>query len=109
MNKMDTFMDSKQAFIEIKTKGRSSFSQEELFDFECLIANSKSVSSQYAREVMKGPFPLGELGISLHSVYALNYAREVLPGRFELGEKSIKKYNSTIFFYERDVLGKNPK
>ena len=49
----------------------------------------------YARDVLKGPFPLGEEAISKDPDYAHYYARHVLKSPFPAGEETIAEANAT--------------
>ena len=42
--------------------------------------------------------------ISMYPRWAYNYARDVLKGRFELGEESISKNSELSYYYARDIL-----
>ena len=46
---------------------------------------------EYARYVIKGPFPEGEAAIATDSYYAYVYAKNVIKVRFPEGEEAIAK------------------
>ena len=65
--------------------------KEELKKREKYIAKSAQYSYYYAKNILKGPFPLGEEAIAKDTVYANEYAKEVLKGPFPAGEEAIAK------------------
>ena len=56
---------------------------------EKAIATSSEFSYEYAYLINK-PFLLGEPAIAKNAWWVIQYAKEILKGRFELGEPTIK-------------------
>ena len=60
----------------------------------------------YARDVVKGPWKLGEPMISQDALWSKKYARDVIKGRWEMGEEALSSkacwYWSTNYL---EVLG----
>ena len=65
---------------------------EELKKREKYIAKSLEYAYRYAKDILKGPFPLGEEAIAKDAKNVYYYAKEVLRGPFPLGEATISKY-----------------
>ena len=80
---------------------------EELKKREKHIAKSPIHTYQYARDVLKGPFPLGEEAISKGTQFAYSYARDILQGPFPAGEEAIAKNSNFAFQYAGAVLKKD--
>ena len=57
---------------------------------EAIIATDSKQSYDYANRVLHGPFPLGEKAISTSPYYSFQYAM-LLKRRFHLGERTISK------------------
>jgi hypothetical protein len=66
------------------------------------IAKSAEWSYEYARDVLKGKFPLGEPAIAKDRVYSYDYADVVLDARFPLGEPAIKQNQYLWQEYKKD-------
>lgn len=73
-------------------------------DEEAIIATSPTYSYLYAREVLKGPFVIGEKAISLNARRSYRYAKDVLGHRFLLGEQAILNDPVVSIQYAKDVL-----
>ena len=73
-------------------------------ELETWIARSPQLSYMYAKHVLKGPFPQGELSIAQDAQYSFRYAREILKAPFLLAESCIKESPSTAYLYARFVL-----
>jgi hypothetical protein len=58
-------------------------------DFLREALSSPLSSMQYARDILKAPFPLGEPVIAQNPYYSYLYAKFVLKGPFPLGEPVI--------------------
>ena len=67
---------------------------------EDIIGKSGTYSFWYAKFIIKSRFELGEESISRDSTLSFLYANDVLQGRFELGEESIKNSNYIITYSE---------
>ena len=65
--------------------------KEELKKREKYIAADAEYAFYYARDVLKGPFPAGEVAIARDAEYAKDYAEYVLKGPFPAGEAAIAK------------------
>ena len=77
---------------------------EELKKREKYIAKSAQYSYYYARDILKGPFPLGEEAIAKNSNSAYEYAKDVLKGPFPAAEAAIAKDAVSAYSYAKDVL-----
>ena len=66
--------------------------KEELKKREKYIAKSAIHTYQYARDILKGPFPAGEEAIAKNAGFAKLYAKRVLKKDFYLNGKLIAKY-----------------
>lgn len=71
---------------------------------ERIISTCASCSFRYARDVLKGSFPLGEAAIAVSGTMSYEYAVEVLKAPFTLGESAISKVAQRSYMYARDVL-----
>lgn len=71
---------------------------------EGIIAKDASAAFEYARQVVKGKFELGEKEIAYSEYYSLEYAKEVIEGRFELGEDAIANTGKYAIEYAREIL-----
>jgi hypothetical protein len=71
---------------------------------EKIIAKSPKYSVEYAKHILKGPFPLGEKSIKLNARHSFVYARDVLKKRFPDGEMAISSQISTTVQYASSVL-----
>ena len=60
---------------------------------EAIIATDSKQSYDYANRVLHGPFPLGEPVIATNAYKSYMYAVLVLKRRFHLGERTISKSN----------------
>lgn len=56
-------MTPEEAYQELERN--NSFSEEEVFDLECIVAQSYFFSHGYAMNILKGIFPLGDPIIDL--------------------------------------------
>ena len=93
----DTHMSPKEAFERLK-KGETD---------ECLlraVAKDKNLATEFARFVLKGPFPLGEPVIAKDAYHAYHYVSDVLKGPFPLGEPAMAKDPVFAFAYAKDTL-----
>ena len=63
--------------------------QNELKKREKMWARDPQTAYWYARDVLHGPFKIGELAIAKDSDYSYLYAKCVLKGPFKLGELAI--------------------
>lgn len=73
-------------------------------EFESVIAKSARASYLYAKLVLKDRFYEGEHVISQYSTYSYEYARDVIQGSFELGEPAIANDTHITLLYARHVL-----
>jgi hypothetical protein len=71
---------------------------------EPIIAKDPVYAYYYASEALKGLFPLGEPAIATRAIYALWYAEDILKGPFKLGEPAIAKDPEYAYQYARYVL-----
>jgi hypothetical protein len=71
---------------------------------EPTIAKHAMAAYQYARDILKGPFPLAEPAIAKHAMAAYQYARDILKGPFPLGEPAIRRSPTYSKYYEKNVL-----
>ena len=61
----------------------------------------------YARYVIKGPFPEGEAAIATDTRWSYYYAREVIKGRWPSGEAAIAKDSQDAYYayyYAKNVI-----
>ena len=77
---------------------------ERIPELEPLIATSARNACDYAENVLKGRFELGESAIIKNPGYAVEYARYTLKGRFELGEAIIATDARCSYDYAMYVL-----
>jgi hypothetical protein len=68
------------------------------------VAKSSAYAYGYARDVLNGPFPLGEPAIAKDPMYAFRYAKDILTVAFPLGEPAIARYAAHSFWYANEVL-----
>jgi hypothetical protein len=68
------------------------------------VAKSTKYSYRYAKDLLKGPFPLGEPAIAKYPTYAYFYAYEILKGPFPLGEPEIAKDPEYAYLYAKNIL-----
>ena len=68
------------------------------------IAKDPQWAYWYAKDILKGPFPLGEPAIAKESWRAFWYAAEILKDPFPLGEPAIAKDPQWAYYYALDVL-----
>lgn len=87
----------------------SNLTEEEIFDLECVIAESPIRSYRYGKEVLKGRFKLGEEAIATDAQVSYLYAKDVLKGRFLLGEKTISKDPHYSSMYAKYAYSPKPK
>jgi hypothetical protein len=73
-------------------------------EWEDIIMQNPYNTFEYARTVLKKPFPRGEDVIANDPLVSFYYAREVLKGPFLKGEDAIAKFPSLSLYYARDVL-----
>ncbi len=71
---------------------------------ERVIASSFIYSYRYARDILEGPFPLGERAISKDDAFSYEYAKYVLKGPFPKGEKAIATDGFLSFCYAFYIL-----
>jgi hypothetical protein len=71
---------------------------------ESTIAKDAYYSYWYARDVIKGRFELGESTIAADAFWAYEYARDVIKGRFEPCESTIAADAFYALYYARDVI-----
>lgn len=77
---------------------------------EPAIATDPEQSFYYAYSVINGRFELGEPAIAKNSSIALRYATRVVKGRFELGEPAIAQDENYAYQYAIEVMkGKLPE
>ena len=77
---------------------------EELKKREKYIVTSAKYAYQYARDVLKGPFPAAEAIIAKDAYYAYEYAQGVLKGPFPAGEEAIAKKTEYAYEYTKNIL-----
>jgi lambda repressor-like predicted transcriptional regulator len=70
---------------------------------EDLIARDYETSYMYAKNVLRGPFIKGEPGIAKHANYAVNYAKN---GPFPRGEDKISESIIMSFAYSTEIIKK---
>ena len=78
---------------------------KELKKREKALAKDLHIAFDYAKRILKGPFPAGEAVIAKHSNYAYYYAKEVLKGPFPAGEAAIAKDPQFSYEYAKTILG----
>jgi hypothetical protein len=101
--------DSKEDHVIELFWGKYFGNSKELKKREKTIARDSHYSLIYAKDILKGRFPLGEPAIAKSSHYSYLYAKDVLHGKFPLGEPTIAKSSYYSYLYARDVLhGKFP-
>ena len=74
-------------------------------ELEPIIAKSAYYSYQYANDILKGPFKLGEKAISTNAHYSYEYAI-LLEKRFPAGEPVIAKDANYSLYYAQWILKK---
>ena len=67
-------------------------------------SRSPRLSYLYAMNVMKGPFPLGELSLGEDANYSYLYARDVIGGAFPMGELAIARNKEFAYMYALNAL-----
>lgn len=65
-------MKPEQAFRKLR-KHEESLSEEEVFDLQCIVAESARFSQRYACNIIEQKFPLGEAAISFDDFYSFFY------------------------------------
>ena len=93
-------MTTKEAFEECLIK------KERIIDLEKIISKDPYWSNLYARDIINGPFELGEEAIASSIYYSYWYSNDVLKGQFSLGEKIISNDPGTSFHYAKFVIKK---
>jgi lambda repressor-like predicted transcriptional regulator len=73
-------------------------------EWEDIIMQNPYNTFEYARTVLKKPFPRGEDVIANDPLVSFYYAKEVLKGPFLKGEDAIAKFPSLSLYYAKDVL-----
>ena len=73
-------------------------------DLEKVIAQDANMSYEYAIDVIKGRFKLGEPTIAKNTELAYEYAVNVIQGRFKLGESVIATDAKWAYLYARWVF-----
>ena len=73
-------------------------------DWELLISTDGFFAGQYAANVLKGRFKLGEPAIAKDALWAHDYAVNALKGRFEFGEAVIATDARLAYLYAKDVI-----
>lgn len=73
---------------------------------EASIATSGELSYYYAKFILKGPFPMGENAIATDSYYAFTYAQTILKGPFPLGELIIMASGEYAIPYQKLIKRK---
>jgi len=73
---------------------------------EHIIAKDPEYALEYATNILKTPWPMGEPAIATQGWTALDYALLVLNGSFPTGEKAISKNAEYSFYYATKVLRK---
>lgn len=76
----------------------------ELKKRERAISKSAKYAYEYAYDVLKGEFQLGEYSISTDDLYSYLYASNILKGPFPLGEPAIATDSYSSYIYAIDVL-----
>ena len=76
--------------------------KEELKKREKYIAKDTDYAFQYAKGVLKGPFPAGEEAIAKDAVSAYSYAKDVLKGPFPAAEAAIAKDAVSAYSYRSE-------
>jgi hypothetical protein len=93
----DTHISAEEAYDRLKNGDKDPILVK-------VVAKDPNYAYEYARFVLKSPFPLGEPIIAKHPVYAYHYARDVLKGPFPLGEPIIAKHTVYAYYYAKDIL-----
>jgi hypothetical protein len=76
----------------------------ELKKREQYIAESAEHSYMYAKDILKGPFEVGEEAISKSALYSYCYSSIVLKGPFKAGEAAIATSTMFSYLYAVNVL-----
>ena len=71
---------------------------------EPAIARDATYSRQYARDILRGPFPAGEPAIATDATESMAYSKYVIKRPFPMGEKAILQNPTTAYQYARHVL-----
>ena len=69
----------------------TSLPKDELSACEKSVASVAKYSYLYAKKVLYGRFPAGEVAISKRPFYSLMYAKLVIKGRWKMGEEAIHR------------------
>ena len=74
---------------------------------EHVIAECRVSAFQYAKDILKGPFPKGEKAIGSHFPdMAFEYAKDILCGAFKKGEMAIASDKTLAFNYAKEIIKK---
>ena len=71
---------------------------------EPVIACSPTYARQYARDILRGPFPEAEPAIATDATESMAYSKYVIKRPFPMGEKVILENPTTAYQYARHVL-----
>ena len=95
--------------VDLHTNKYSDVDEREAFAMQLrgtyqLLHKNAEQSYYYAKDVLRGRFPLGEAAISTHEWWAYLYAQDVLRKPFPLGEAAIATDIWCSYYYAKDVL-----
>ncbi len=85
--------------------GKYNDNPAELKKREDAIAKSARYSYDYAKDILKGPFPKGEAAIAKSAEYSWYYAHDILKGPFPKGEAAIAKDPVYAYRYNTFIKG----
>ena len=103
-NHESEYLNAQYAYYQIESNSQISTKKE----LEITISKSPFWATEYAKNILKTPFPLAEPEIA-KSIYSLNYAQHILKSRFKLAENNlINRYFfnplSNIIQYTKCIL-----
>ena len=75
----------------------------DLMTIEEITTNSQNAYN-YAKDILKGPFPEGEKAIATNAHYSYYYAKDILKGPFPEGEKAIATNSQNAYYYAKNIL-----
>jgi hypothetical protein len=78
--------------------------KEKLNELESEIAQSAQWAYEYALNIIKGRFPLGEPAIAKDPKWAYYYAQNIINERFELGEPVIAQSAEYAYYYAQNII-----
>lgn len=93
-----SFMTPKEAFEKCLKENRR------ILELEEMISTNMDCSYLYARDVIRGPFQLGEDVISTDSYYSYFYVLHVIKKPWKKGEEIISKDSEFSYEYARNII-----